>query len=269
MADLAALHSKLDALLLTSVANQSKIDSIPTILANQDALDKKIEAVIEKVTAIEARTSSLEGAMTDVYAEINQMKSSIQHMAIDMNKIQQTNLKNHFVIQNLPPDLHKNSALKVMQALAARMDIHLESGDFQTQPYVRQQRNKKSSHILGAFYDVRKKQQLFNKYKVSRPIPVEDICENLQADSIFRGKEISLNNLLTKTNSSLLYHARQEKELFEFRWENEGRVLLKQRQGAPTIEVTSLGHLQQIIGRFRHTTGEPFNSQNLMETNQT
>lgn len=253
-----AISDKLDSIMLSNANNQSKIDSISIILQNQEALNAKIESVITKVDAIEERTSILESAMKDVYGEINSLKTSNQHLSVEINKVQQESLSHHVVIRNLPPGLSRESASKIIEKIAASSGTTLESGDFQTQPYILQQRDKKTSHIIAALFDIRKKQDLLAKFKVARPILVEDVCDGLRADSDFRGKEIALGNQLTRTNRTLLYHARQHKDVFQFAWENSGRVLLRQKTGAPTIEVTSLGHLDFLANRLRqNATGGP------------
>lgn len=250
-AKLAAISQKLDSILLTNAHNQPNIDAISTILQNQESFNMQLKDLGTKVNAIEERISGTENALTDLYVEINHLKTHNQQLAVEMNKVQQENLNHHFVIRNLPPGLSKDSASKILQKIATSTSFTLESKDFLIQPYPLQQRDKKTSHIIGAFYDIRKKQNFLSKFKAARPIPVEDVCDELPEDSVFRGKEIGLGNQLTRMNRSLLYHARQHRDIFEFAWENNGRVLLRQKAGAPTNEVTSLGHLELLINRTR------------------
>lgn len=251
-AKLATISQKLDSLMLPNAHNQPNIDSIATILHNQESLRVEIKDAVTKINAVEERTSVLESAMKDVYGEINHLKTNNQQLSVDINKVQQENLKHHFVIRNLPPGLSKDSASNIVEKIATLTGISLESKHFSTQPYILQQRDKKTSHIIGAFYDIRKKQDLLTKFKTARPVPVEDVCDELPDDSMFRGKEIGLGNQITRMNRALLYHARQHKEVFEFAWENNGRILLRRNAGAPTTEVTSLGHLDFLLSRSRH-----------------
>jgi hypothetical protein len=239
-----SLNVKLDSLLATADTNQEKIDKIPDILTF-------IGKVASDVKALETRTSTLESQVTEIYEQLYKVGGACTKMSTELNQVQQANLQNSFTIRGLPGNLPKDQALTITTTLGTVIGLTLNSTDFSTKPFVVFHRDKKESHIIGAFHDLRVKNQMFQKYKENQPITVEDLCNGLDPQSPLRGKKVLLKNLLTRDNRQLLYDARQHTDLFLYVWESNGRILARRAADTPPIAIQSLQHLHEIVNRLR------------------
>lgn len=149
-------------------------------------------------------------AVTNTEAEIE----------MSVNKLDEIPLENHFAVRQLPPNLPKADAMKVVKKIGKHLGFHFEAEDLSNPPFVVPHTNKKTSSVIGAFSDLRKKQEIFSKYeektvtgdpRLLEPIMVEDICIGLPADSTMRGIEILLENL-TQLELNRLNHTQQAEE---------------------------------------------------------
>lgn len=257
-AAITALTSQMEEMLKIIKQQTEHTSQIPTIL-------DRIQSIATDIKSIESRTTTLEENVTTIFTEMNEVRTNSAHMSSEINFIQQANLNHSFSIRGLPGDLPKNQALKVAIALGTVIGLNLTADDFSTSPYVVYHRDKKESHIVGAFHDLRTKQKAIVKFKENQPITVEDLCDGLASDSVFRGKKVLFKNLLTRQNQQLLYDARQHTDLFLFVWESNGRILARRTADAPPIVIRCHNHLMEIVSRLKSVSGEP----NRMETSTT
>lgn len=251
--------TKLDKIIKKMDENQPKIDQFDAFIQNQNKMFEKINSLETEIDDVKERQQKVDNTLPNICGSLSALTTTQTQMSTHINKLEQTSLKNHFVIHHLPPDLKRNDAFAVVASLGQALEIHLEIGNFSTPPYIVQQKNKMSSSIMGAFFDLRQKNQLFAKYKSKtnpedpskrRPIFAEDVCTGLHPTSKHRGKEIFLRNLLTSFNRNLLYNAQQQLKIngiFKYVWENDGRILARKDDKAKTFEIHSNQHLQDII----------------------
>lgn len=250
---------KLDALILTSTNNQPKIDQISEFIEKQAVMSTKIETLATEVDDVKERQTKVDNTLPAFCSSLASLTNTQIQMGIHINQLDQKMLENHFVIHNLPPDLAKTDATNVVLKLSEFLGLHLEASHFSTPPYIVQQKKKTSSSVMGAFFDVRQKHQLFKKFKAKtnpgdpsarRPIFVEDIFTTLPPASKSKGNEILLKNQLTPYYRNLLYHAQQQlkfTKMFKYVWEIDGRILARLDDKERIVEIKSNQDLQNIL----------------------
>lgn len=249
-----SLGVQMNDLLRINKQNQEILNQIPKFLT-------RLEAVEDDIKSVETRTTTLEAHVTDIYSQLSDFGGKCANMSLELNRVQQQNMKHSFTIRGLPGDLPKNLALKVVLALGTVTGIHLTADDFIATPFVVYHQDRKESHIVGTFHDLRMKQKTFQKFKENQPITVEDLCDGLDSQSPFRGKKVLLKNRLTKANQQLLYNAQQHTDIFLYVWESKRRILARRTADAPLITIFSHNHLLEIIARIKAESGEKNKSQ--------
>lgn len=253
-------EQKIDELLKAKDDNQAKLDEIPIMSANLSNLSAQLGSLVIEVDKLKEKQTQVEQVIPQIYQSLGTLTNTQTQLGNHLNQLEQTSLANHFVIHNLPPAHGKSDAIKLMSTIGEYLELHLEANDFSVGPYFTQQKkNRPSSSLIGAFYDIRKKKQLFEKFKLKtnpgdpsqrRPILTDDIFNGLPNDSTFRGSEIVLKNLLTRLNRNLLHHAQQELKFsnkFKYVWESDGRILARRDEKTRIIEIRSTQDLQNII----------------------
>jgi hypothetical protein len=240
------LQTQMASILKNQADDGEESKKIDQIIENQSKISKKIECIVKELNEIKEKTENHDQEIISIKADVSLVKNEITTLSVELNKVRQNGLSNHFSLRGLPSNIIKKDVLEVMSKFCSSVGENVQSDDLKEIYLLKLPHGE--TVINGAFYDIRKKQSILNKYKLKKPITAEDICI-VPENSPSRGKEIIFKNLLTTETRKLLFETRQLCTDYKYKWERNGRVLIKHNDTAPIIEVTSLQKLKEIIAR--------------------
>jgi hypothetical protein len=244
---MAELENKLDRIIQYQLESQANFAKIDAILSVQNEISSKLETVFTEITTIKDRTHKLESSTNIINQELIDLRNNSSDLINKVNHIEQQNLANSFIITGLPVNTESRDLTAFFQKFGENIGEKIEENDLQS-CFISKNRYNNSSQINGKFYDIRKKEKVFQLFKQKKPIVIEDVC-SVPDDSPLRGKEILLKNQLTSYKKKLLYETRMLATNYKFIWENNGRILIKMNENSPVKEITSYQHLQEILNK--------------------
>lgn len=245
--------------ILQSVGKLGKIEEIvETTSAN-------LSTVMDDITVIKSDISGIGQKLEKAQQDITSLQNDYDTLSAEVNQINQANLITSFTVFGLPI-IKQEEAFDVMKKLVTKVGGSVKKEEFK-KLFVVYHRDKATSHLVGRFYDERKRYDIFNKFrnslKAKKPVLVEDICANLAPDSTLRGKEARLRTQLTNYNKQLYDNARKFATDFDFKWESDGRILLRKNPESKPIEVRTHRQLVNIVASQQGTS---CSSSNVMAT---
>jgi hypothetical protein len=226
-----------------------KIDKIDLVLSKQIEMESKLDNLTSEINNIKSKTENLEKQAQISCKDIEKMKVDLINTTEHINELQQLSLANKFSIKGIPADLKKEKILDTIKNFGNQIGEQIDESDLENF-YIQKYKNNNGASINGSFFDIRKKQKVFNSFKAKKPVIAEDICE-LPVDSRMRGKEITIRNQLTNQKRSLLHEAKILGSKFRYVWENNGRILMKYNENSSVIEIKSY---QQLINITKSET---------------
>lgn len=207
-------------------------------------------SILEKLQTVEQRMQNYDDLLANVYNIIDAIYNENRNLQAQLNHLEQKNLVNSVICFGLPR-LQNDQAMTTLSMIATNMGLKLDKGDMK-EVYIMNQRDNATSHIIGKFYDERKRDEFLsmmkNRITNNKPLLVEEVCA-LPNDSRLRGTEIRIRTVLTKETRKLLAMAMQFSHQFEFIWECDGRVLMKENKESKTVEIKSESHLYELTQR--------------------
>lgn len=232
-----SIEKKLDAL----------IAAVDRVEERQSETNLKIDNISAELTRLKERTESLETSNKTSSNNIIWLRGETLRIDQSLNTVQQALLSHHFAVYGLPFDVDANEAMPIMIRLAKKLGTNITKDDLRF-AVLRKGSAKKSSFILGAFYDERLKLDVMTRFKDTRPIAVEDVVLNLPANHNLRGKEIFIRNQLTPFNRQLRAELhRVNNGRVKFIWENNGRILIKKDAESQVIVISSMEQISQLF----------------------
>jgi hypothetical protein len=197
---------------------------------------------------MKTRTETLEQKTDFISSEVSEIKADSMIMSDQINQLQQQALANDFSIKGFPNDIKPESIMQIINKFGEKIEENIMENDLKN-IYI--QKNRNGACINGTFFDLRKKHKVFENFKKKRPIVAEDVCE-ISKESPLNGTEITIKNQLTQYNRNLLHEARRLSPNFQFVWESNGRILVKQHPGSRTIHIRTYQQLQDITSNNNH-----------------
>lgn len=233
--------SQLDQILDTLNAWAPNIEKI-------NAIDARTSAMEQFQQQIESRVTNLEQFATNQLTNHNVLSSDIHSLKVKVNKLEQKALENDFLVHGIPPSVTSQDVSAFLTSFGRFIGIQIKPDDFREPPRLFLNKNRTNATIIGSFVSNSKKMATLKAFKAKRPVPVEDVV-NLPETSTLRGKPITFRNSLTATNRNVLSEANRLKgSLFEWAWDTaDGRILMKKDVNSRPVEILSIEHLKQVI----------------------
>lgn len=254
-AETAIMEKKLDDFISNSRERADNVnEKLDSLIEKHEKTDEKIDTLANDILNIKQKTATLETAQDNLRHDMEDMKIEMNRISLELGSVQQATLSHHFIMFGLPYDVPKENAFDVLANFAKKAGASVNKKDLK---YIALKKNEKqkSSFLVGIFHDGRVRQQLFENAKKSRPITIEAIFPALPANSILRGKEISLREQIAPAIRKLLAEAhRMNNGRFKYIWARNGRILMKERDGdnEKTLSAQTIGQLVQIFLTFNN-----------------
>lgn len=197
------------------------------IQLNQQQMNKKFDKFVEKIEK-----------------DLMMIQERQEILEVELNEVRQIQLSKTFVITGLPPKHEDSNAFEIVKKLskvisaapastspkaqtsASAKEMKLEEDDFK---YLKIVNNKdlKSSLIFGEFWEERKKVEFHRAYRTKSKI------KPIVANNVFTGilktenqeKLVYFRTQYTMQTKKLLDLTRAHKNLFEFVWLRDGKVI--------------------------------------------
>lgn len=224
---------------------EQKIDKI---LTSTSQTNDSIKELQEDVTAIKASLSINDAKIKKIEVETVALKNEIAALSTANNKLQQQSLSKDIVIFGLQP-IQQNQMSDLVAALSAATKLPITINDF-AHIYITTQRSQQKSTVHAKFYSQQHKDTfmrlLRDRKKNNNPLLYEDIMRPAPDDPK-RGTEIIVRSKLTTSNRDIIREARNHKSRIKFTWERDGRILIRQTDTSPIIEVLSMNQLMKLL----------------------
>lgn len=227
----------------------SASDKLNALDTRTQKIDTNMQTMSDDIKHLKENMDKMWQGLQKVESEVVSLQNDYDSLRADINNIQQSAQYTSFQLSVLPK-ISQEEAFSLMKKFAEQIGGTVKKTDFK-KLFVAQHRNQTSCHLIGAFYEERKRDEIFNKFrktlKDNNPILVEDICPAIAPDSTLRGKEVRIKALLTQQTKQLYDHARQFRNVFDFIWESDGRILLRKNKDSKAIEIKSQRQLLNLV----------------------
>jgi len=223
---------------------------------NMDNMDmnKKIDSILVKLETLD----KLEGGVASIGADLQWLKTEIVSVRVkydeakaEINVLKQRLQLNSFVLFGLPPMTQKSDVFPVVQKYVGALGYKdLVKEDLRS-VYAINMKNGSGCRIGGEFYDLRKKDTIFNLAKTrnisQKPVLVEHVLTGLDMAHLSRGKKVTMMQALTPETIVVLNEARKLKgTTFEFVWVKDGQIKVRQANGSRAYDINSVKQLKEI-----------------------
>lgn len=231
---------------------EQKVDKLlkqnETIITSTKETNDAIKVLQDDVSIIKVSQEENSEKFKKIDTEIAALKSDIATLSDENNKLRQQTLSSEIVIFGLPA-VPPNHMHEFIAALSTATTLNISNNDF-IYIYSTKPRNAQKSTLHAKFYHQQQKdmlvQRLRERKKANNPLLIEEIMK-LNADDPRRGTEISVRSKLTTTNRDIMKEARNHKTKIKFVWEKDGRILTRQMENSPIVEIFSMKQLLEII----------------------
>lgn len=238
-------QTKLDNL-IAQVTHTSQQNTI--IMESLQRQNESLEALKADVAAIKTSRNADAKKLAKVDKELNQLKSKVESLAAENNQLHQHALERDIVVFGLPP-LRRDQLPELVSSLATHTNTQLSPADF-SHIYCTTRRDKTKSTLHARFHCNQKKTEFLNSIKEKKknniPILLEDLLQ-LGPNDPRRGSEIVAKPKLTAANQQIFNEARKHKDKFKFVWQSEGRLLIRQSEASPIMEIVSMNQLMELL----------------------
>lgn len=233
-----SLEQKVDKLL-----SQNEI-----IITSTNETNDAIKTLQDDVSAIKVSQAENSVKFNKIDTEIATLKSDIISLSVENNKLRQQSLSNEIIIFGLPAvePIHMQ---ELIASLSKATALIITRNDF-VHIYCIKQRNGQKSTLHAKFYSQQQKdifvQRLRDRKKANNPLLIDEMMQ-LNPNDPRRGTEIFVRTKLTTTNRDIIKEARNHKTKFKFVWEKDGRILIKQTETSPILEILSMQQLMELL----------------------
>lgn len=249
---------------------------------NFSAMQEQFKSLIETINSTHAMISENHQATQNLIMEVNLLKqdqqtsnktirkmrreiidlqSTVCHLEVANNKLEQKNLSRDVLISGLPL-LKKEQTGNFIQAISTRLEVPFTTNDVSDAYSIPSKNNARSIMII-KFQTEHMKTRVSAAFRAKKPILIEDVITLSESDPR-RGKEIFISSNLTPKYRALKQAARQEGTL-KFVWEKDGRILVRAAERTPVIEVNSIQHLNEVIQSIRYPNIDRQHQENVNE----
>lgn len=246
MGDFKVLERHMEKMLEKQNLAADKLTALDSTTQN---INTNMQTVMDDISNLKENVVEMSQGLKKVQSEVVSLQNDYDSLRADINNIQQSAQYTSFQL-SLLPKITQDEAFGLMKKFVETIGGTVKKTDFK-KLFVAQHRNQTSCHLIGAFYEERKRDEIFAKFrkaiKDENPILVEDICLAIATDSTLRGKEVRIKSLLTQQTKQLYDQARQFRNLFEYVWETDGRILMRKNKDSKAIEIKSHRQLVNVI----------------------
>jgi ASC-1-like (ASCH) protein len=220
--------------------NQRKIAKIDMSSDQFQQLLNGQKTILEELT-------SIKNSVIDITIRVNNLED-------ELNEIKQQQMLKSIRVTGFPPATENVSASIILLRFFKSFGVTLKENDFKN-IFVLNNRQKTMSSIMATFYEERKRDEAFAKYRKARreknPVLVETVIPSLiKDDSPFKGKELRMFTKLTERTQLMLTTARSMLAAkYEFIYEHDGQVLIKQGNGTKTTKIKTMAMLKEIAAK--------------------
>ena len=163
---------------------------LTTMQQTVNELSNDVKSLGEEMKNIKADVVKVNSELQSAKTEIIQLQNDHDSMSAEINQLRQENFYTHFNLIGLP-SLSAEDALPTLKKFASKFGVTLSEKDLK-RIFVFKHRSGGTSQISGEFFEVRKRDEVFNKFGKSiaekKPVIVEDVC-NIANDSSLREKK--------------------------------------------------------------------------------
>lgn len=241
-----------------AMTSEQKLDLLiqqnSTLIDNVNAT--KITLVQLQKDVADIKVSQKENArkIKQIDKEILSLKAEIATLSTNNNKLQQNSLSRDIVIFGLPA-MKREQMPQIISALSTASAFPLAPNDFM-HIYPITQKDKSKCTIHAKFHVERQKIDFVEslrqrKLQSKNPLLAEDIMQLANNDPR-RGTEIVVRSKLTSMNRTIINEARNQKSKIKYAWEKDGRILIRQTDAAPIIEIHSMSQLMDLLNPIHH-----------------
>lgn len=226
--------------------------STELIIQQMERLDQSIKTQFEDV---KGTLATIQTTMDDAFGilkmevEMATLQAAQQASEGKHNRIEQQFLNTSFRITGLPTASPGEAVFPLVKAIFAKVGATVQQEDFK-QLYMVRHRNNLSSRISGTFYSEKQKGEAVSAFRLHRktkPMLLGEVLKDI-TDELWKAKQINIRSELTLYTRKLLDQAYTHKNVFEFIWECDGRVLMKRNNNdKKTHEVKTLEQLAELI----------------------
>ncbi len=210
-----------------------KIDGVKEEIKSE--IKNEIDGVKKEIKLIDEKISK----------ELTGIKKSLSALEIRISDLEQSNNKSTLIMTGLPP-VKNNTTLAHFNIVLKKLGESAVENDFKRLsiiPY----KSGVGSFIIADFWEERKKVTIIKKFKAlikeGKPLEVNKIFL-VDNSALFNAKQIRIKNLLTKYKADLLKQAQTFRDKpFKYVWENDGRILVKEKDDSKAIEIKSVAQL--------------------------
>lgn len=251
--DMAAGEQKLDLLISAMENLTTQIKEMKTQLYNietkVDRIGCDVEVLKNKQEINEDRFHKIDGELTNIKHHID--ASTKMH-----NTIEQNLCNNDVQITNVPSTYDKKQEELIM-ILNNFTGTNLTSKAFKRISFFNKKKLATCNVILSFHNSMDKASLMKNVKKLSTdengkriPITIDDVFEEFKNNQL-AGKQLFINNVLTKHNKEILKLKRTYKNEIKFMWEQDGRILMKRNESSRIVEATSPQHVEE-YAKLKH-----------------
>jgi hypothetical protein len=215
-----------------------------TVVSNTTVTNEQLTKLSGEVDAVKTVQTATTKKVAKLNKEITALKNNVASLETENNMLHQKSLSREIVIFGFY-SLKKETMGTLVDSLGEALELQLNLNDF-VHIYPVQHKDKARCTIYGELYSQQKKDMLIKKCRAKKPLVIEDVM-NLNPNDPRRGTEIAIRSKLTTRNRLILNEARKHKDNFKFAWENEGRILIRQDEKSPIMEIHSMDQLMQLL----------------------
>ena len=213
------------------------------------AVEKLMTPVVNR--AVEAAVAP---AVASKDAEIRTLKDDLRRVTQQLNDIEQYSRRLCVNISGIPEDPNED-AKKIVRELADITGAHLEPTDVDVAHRIGRAKPGKTRTIIARFTTLSKRQDFYaacRGLRGARASPGSSLTEGVLAKTF-------ISDNLTQHNEHLMFLARQLKKKGKVfaAWSDQGRLKVRESQGASTKVFRSVDDLRRLCGEDPVLNEEP------------
>lgn len=201
---------------------------------------------------IEKNNTIMDTLINEIQALKNENKEKdecISSMQIQINKLEQQQLKNTIEIKNIPPTQNEN-LIEIVKAVGSSIKQEVTNADI-TDIYRTRTKNPEKSSIVATFSNTLTKTNYVKNARATRSVTTAVINQNIGSHAKVNpvsNNNIFVNNMLTNLNRQLLWQAKKKarEEGWKFVWENTGKIFARKEERAEVLLIQSTADISKI-----------------------
>lgn len=219
------------------------IEMLFEVKTEQKTANGNADEALKEIKSLKLETTGIKNRLSKIESRVDKLETETQ--ANKLNILEQNQLTNYCCLIGFP-EINKEVLPSIIEKLSTKCKYPINTINDLKELYIK--KNKiNGATIVMKFYDERDKINLKNAFDKSKPVTVEELV-NLPEPSVYRGKEIYIKDRLSAANLRLKNECKKSLNTkFNYVWDKNGKVFVRQNNETPTIHVKSTEHLESII----------------------